>query len=113
MGPKFLYFRISGLELWKTIFIFEISTLQFVRIEFLTQIVNFYVGPTFSKVSGSAFSEGLCQSLGPIYKVCQINQRELQETMNFKDWKLNSTEVNNVILEINRMKGTDTKLFGL
>ena len=33
--------------------------------------------------------------------------------MNFKDWKSNSTEVNNVILEINRMKGTDTKLFGL
>ena len=75
--------------------------------------MNFNVGSTFSKVSWSAFSEDLCQSLDPIHKVCQINQRELQETMNFKDWKSNSTEVNNLILEINRMKGTDTKLFGL
>ena len=89
------------------------NNLKFVKTEFLTQIVNFYIGSTFSKGPGSAFSEDLCPGLGSIYKVCQINQKKLQETMNFKDWKSNSTEVNNVILESNCMKGTGTKLFGL
>ena len=57
------------------------NNLKFVKIEFLTQIVNFYIGSTFSKGPGSAFSEDSCPGLGPIYKVCPINQRKLQKTI--------------------------------
>ena len=43
--------------------IFEISTLEFIKTDFLTILVNFDVGSAFYKRSGFAFSE--CPGLGP------------------------------------------------
>ena len=57
------YLGICGLKFKKTIVIFEMSTLKFVKNESLTHTVNFGVGSAFSKVPGSAFSEG--PGLGP------------------------------------------------
>ena len=54
---------IFELEFKKTIVIFEISALKFVKNESLTHIVNFGIGSTFSKCLGSIFFEG--PSLGP------------------------------------------------
>ena len=62
LGPKMPYLGIFDLELKKTIVIFEISTLEFVKNESLTQKVNFGIG--------SAFSKGLGPGLGPLYNVC-------------------------------------------
>ena len=81
MGPKFPYLSIFGLEFWKATVIFEINDLKFVKTEFLTQIVNFYIWSTLSKDPGSAFSEDSDPDQGQIYKVCQINYRNLQETL--------------------------------
>ena len=47
-----LYLGIFGLEFSKTIVIFEISTLKFVKHESLTHTVNFGVGSAFSKGFG-------------------------------------------------------------
>ena len=52
-----------GLEFGKTMVIFEISTLEFIKKEFLTILVNFDVGSAFYKSSGFAFSER--PGLGP------------------------------------------------
>ena len=49
---------IFRLEFLKTVVIFEISTLKFVKNESLTHAVNFGIGSAFSKSLGSAFSEG-------------------------------------------------------
>ena len=46
---------IYGKKLWKTIAIFEISTLKFFKIEFLTHAVNFCIVSTFLKVRGPLF----------------------------------------------------------
>ena len=62
------YFGILGQEFKKTIVIFEISILKFVKNESLTDTVNFGIGFAFSEGLGSAFSEGP----GPLYKVCQF-----------------------------------------
>ena len=62
------YLGIFGLEFQKTIVIFEISTLEFVKYESLTHTMNFGIGSAFSKGPGSAFSEGP----GPLYKVCRL-----------------------------------------
>ena len=62
------YLGIFGLEFQKTIVIFEISTLEFVKYESLTHTVNFGIGSAFSKDPWSVFSEGL----GPLYKVCRL-----------------------------------------
>ena len=62
------YLEIFGLEFQKTIVIFEISTLEFVKYESLTHTMNFGIGSAFSKGPGSAFSEGP----GPLYKVCRL-----------------------------------------
>ena len=51
-------FGVLGMKHENKIVIFEISTLEFVKNEFLTYIVNFGTGSTFSKGQGSAFSEG-------------------------------------------------------
>ena len=51
------YLGLFGLTFKETIVIFEISTLEFVRYEFLTHTVNFGIGSTFSK------------GPGPLYKV--------------------------------------------
>ena len=58
------YLGTFGQELIKTIIIFEITTLKFVKNESLTQTVNFGIG--------SAFSEGPGPGPGPLYKVCQL-----------------------------------------
>ena len=60
------YLGIFGLEFQKTIIIFEISTLEFVKNESLTHTMNFGIGSAFSKGPMSAFSEGP----GPLYKAC-------------------------------------------
>ena len=72
LGPKIPYLGILGLEFQKFIVIFEISTLEFVKNESLTHIMNFGIGSGFSKGPGSAFSEGLgrVSGPGPLYKVC-------------------------------------------
>ena len=49
--------RIKMPSLAKTIVIFEISTLEFVKSESLTNTVNFSIGSDFSKGPRSAFSE--------------------------------------------------------
>ena len=60
-----------GLELENNI-IFDISTLEFVKIEFLTHTVDFCVGCAFSKGPESTFSEGPGPGLGPLHKVCGV-----------------------------------------
>ena len=64
------YLGIFGLQFKKTIVIFEISTLTFVKTESLTHIVDFGIGSTFSKCLGLVFSEG--PGPGPLYKVCPL-----------------------------------------
>ena len=66
------YLGIFELEFKKTIVIFEISNLKFVKNESLTHKVNFGIGPTFSKCLGSIFSEGPSLGPGPLYKVCPL-----------------------------------------
>ena len=66
------YFGIFGLEFYKTIVMFEVSTLKFFVSESLTHTVNFDIGSAFSKGLGSAFSEGPGLGPGLFYKVCQI-----------------------------------------
>ena len=68
--PKMLYLGFLGKYLKKTIVIFEISTLKFVKNESLTHTVNFGIGSAFSKGPGSAFSEGPDPGPGLFYKVC-------------------------------------------
>ena len=58
------YLGIFGREFLKIIVIFEISTLEFVKNEFLTHTVNFGIG--------SAYFQGPCPGLAPLYKVCPI-----------------------------------------
>ena len=67
---KMPYLGIFGLEFKKTIVIFEISTLEFVKHEPLTHTVNFGIGFAFSKGTASAFSQGPGPGQGPLYKVC-------------------------------------------
>ena len=49
------YLGIFGLELLRTIVIFKISNLEFVKQESLTHTVNIGIGSAFSKGLGSAF----------------------------------------------------------
>ena len=70
LEPKIPDLGGFGLEFKKTIVIFEISTLKFVKTESLTHIVNFGIGPTFSECLGSVFSEGPGSGPGLLYKVC-------------------------------------------
>ena len=55
---KMPYVGIFGLENLRTIVIFEISNLKFVKHESLTHTMDFGIGNAFSKGLGSAFSEG-------------------------------------------------------
>ena len=55
LGPKMPYLGVSGLEILKTIVIFEISNHEFVKQESLTHTVNIGIGSAFSKDLGSAF----------------------------------------------------------
>ena len=68
LGTKIVLFRNFWTEFGKAIVIFEISTLEFIKTEFLTIIVNFGIGFTYSKGPGSACSEGLGPGL--LYNVC-------------------------------------------
>ena len=53
-----LYLGIFGLYFLKTIVIFEISSLEFVKNKFLAKSVSFCIGQTFPKGPGSAFFLG-------------------------------------------------------
>ena len=64
------YLGTFRLEFKKTIVIFEISTLIFVKDESLSHTVNVGIGSAFSKGQGSAFSDGPSTGPGPLYKVC-------------------------------------------
>ena len=52
------------------------STLKFIKNEFLTHPMNFGIGSAFSKCPGSTFSEGPGPGPGPgpLYKVCRNTQ---------------------------------------
>ena len=63
------YLGIFAQEFWKSVVIFEINTLRFVKIEFLTHTVNFGMGSAFSRGPGFAFFQG--PASGPLYKVCR------------------------------------------
>ena len=62
---KIPYLGIFGLEFWKTISVFEISTLKLVKNEFLT-----HTGSAFSKGRGAAFSEGPVSGPSLLHKIC-------------------------------------------
>ena len=64
------YLGIFGLEFLRTIVIFEISNLEFVKHESLTHTMNFAIGSAFSKGLGSTFSESPGPGPAPLYKVC-------------------------------------------
>ena len=67
LEPEMSYLAIDDLKFDKTMVIFEINTLEFVKNEFLAIPVTFGIGFVFSKGPGSAFSEG--SGRGPLYKV--------------------------------------------
>ena len=50
------YCGIFGLEICYNIVIFEISNLEFVKVEFLTHRMNFCIGSAFSKGPVFTFS---------------------------------------------------------
>ena len=64
------YLGIFELEFLKTIVIFKIITLGFVKHESLTPTINFGTGSAFSKGLASAFSEGPDPGPRPLFKVC-------------------------------------------
>ena len=64
------YLGIFGLEFLRTIVIFEISNLEFVKHESLTHTMNFAIRSAFSKGLGSTFSESPGSDPGPLCKVC-------------------------------------------
>ena len=61
--------RIFGLKLEKSIVTFAISTLEFVKNDFLTHTVNFGIDPPFSKGLRYNFSESPRPVPCPLYKV--------------------------------------------
>ena len=68
-GTKNVLFGISGLDFCFNIVIFEINTLEFVKVEFLTHRVNFCIGSAFSKGPVFTFSEIPGPGPGPLCKV--------------------------------------------
>ena len=64
-------FGYFGLEFEKTLVLFEVSTLQFIKIEILTIIVHFDRELCFSKGPRSAFSESLSPDLRLLFEVCR------------------------------------------
>ena len=73
LGPKIPNFGTFGLEFGKAFVISEISTLKFLKNESLTHTMNFGIRSAFSKGLGSGFSEGPGPGLGPLCKVCHLN----------------------------------------
>ena len=49
---------------------FEISSLELIKNDFLTIVVNFDIGSAFPKGPKTTFSESPCLVLDPLYKVC-------------------------------------------
>ena len=73
--PKFgtkntLFGGFFGQNFKKTIVIFQISTLKFVKNECLTHTVNVGIGSAFSKCPRSVFSEGL--GPGPLNEISHL-----------------------------------------
>ena len=68
-GNKTALFVYFWARILKIIVIFEISTLEFVRDEFLTHTVIFWIGSAFYKGPGSTFFEGLSTGSAPFCKV--------------------------------------------
>ena len=63
---------------------FQISTLEFVRNEFLTNRVNFGIGSIFSKFPDSAFTEGLTVRIRVEFlKVCHTAQSQIFTSQHF------------------------------
>ena len=60
------YLGIFGLQFQKTMVIFEISTLGFVKNEFLTHRLSFCIGSVYSK------NEGADPASARLYKVCPV-----------------------------------------
>ena len=69
LGPV-PHLSILGLKFLRTIVLFKISSLEFVKHEYLTHRMNFDIRSAFSKSLESAFFEGPCPCPGPLYKVC-------------------------------------------
>ena len=72
------YLGIFGLEFWKIIVIFEISTLKVVISESLTHTENFGIESAFSKDPGSGFSEAPGSGPDLPYKVCPSKPKSLK-----------------------------------
>lgn len=60
-------------EFEKTIAMFEISALKFVKHKLLTHPVSFGIEFVFSKALGSTFSEGPDPGPSQLYKLCRLN----------------------------------------
>ena len=71
-GTKNALFWYFWPEFEKTIAIFEISALKFVKHNFLTHPVNFGIEFVFSKALGSTFSESSGPGQGSLYKICHL-----------------------------------------
>ena len=70
-GTENAWFGYIAARNLKTIVIFEISTLEFFKTEFLAHTLNFGIGSAFSKGAKPNLSEGLVPGFGSLYKVCQ------------------------------------------
>ena len=70
LGQKLPYLGIFGLELEKTFLIFKIKTVDFIKNEFLTNIINFGIRSAFCKgPEGSSFLNIWVRGPGLICKV--------------------------------------------
>ena len=74
-GTENALFGYSWTRILKNYVIFEINTLEFVKIEVLTHTVNFCIGSLFSKGSVSAFSEGPGPGPDSLCKVCSLKEK--------------------------------------
>ena len=67
------YVGVFRLQFQKTLVVFEISTLKFVKNDFLINTMNFGIGFAFSNGLRSPFSEGPGPGQRQLYKACPIN----------------------------------------
>ena len=64
------YFNVLRINLKKNSFIFDISTIVFVKYQFLTNTVNFGIRFAVTKGPESPFSEDLGPGWNPFPKMC-------------------------------------------
>ena len=64
------YFNVFRINLKKNSFIFDISTVEFVKYQFLTNTVNFGIRFAVTKGPESAFSEDPGPGWDPLPKMC-------------------------------------------